>query len=273
MKRHVSVCCWILLLCLTCSQCTKKADGITGPPGPAGPDGSSTGVTPSAITGYVRLYNEFDVQQPNAANITVSTLENDTVRKTTTDSSGKFSLPKLKAGTYRLLFSGNGVDSFAVNVTHTAGNEDKFIGAVTLVSSSSGKFLYDTYQLYDDPFTPGLKYLDIIYTIADPIIPPPHDRTFIIYFSRTPDVSSKHNFYAFDFHTSGAVANTIEGQFFFENFVNLGITHNPGDSLYFKTYFTPAYPLLTSWFDTNSYTTISYPYIGDSISNVILWPN
>src|ERR1700754_931581 len=97
---------YVLLLLptiLTLPGCTKHADGIPGAAGPAGPPGSDgVGIKPSAITGFVALYDQYGFQGSSNAGVVVSTLNKDTAVTAVTDSLGKFSLPPLPPGNYDL---------------------------------------------------------------------------------------------------------------------------------------------------------------------------
>ena len=189
-----------------------------------------------------------------------------------TDATGKFLLPNLKSGTYRILFQRNGYDSFGVSVSHAAGNEDKFIGIVQLDGTQTTRLTGQTIQLLPYPFDAS-KYIDLVTTITGPAISDSTRRYFYFYFSSSPSVNSNNYLISDNTNTQGNGGNQIETQIFFDG-SNINSTRfSPGDTVYMKTYIVPPYSFMTSWFDTNTYQTITYPYVGDSLSNYFIWSN
>jgi hypothetical protein len=104
---------------------------VPGPAGLQGPPGNNVSlVSPSAITGYVRLIDQYGYLFTNGDSVTATTNIGDSTVSAMTDAAGKFILPNMPAGSYAIRFKKSGYDSFVVNVVHSGGNADKFIGIV-----------------------------------------------------------------------------------------------------------------------------------------------
>jgi hypothetical protein len=268
------------LFVLTCilamslfSSCTKTAEGITGPAGPAGDNGKSITDQRSAIVGYVSLVNQFTVTDTLADSVHVSTLMGDSVLNVLTDQTGKFILPALKSGTYRIMFKKNGYDSLAVNVDHTAGNEDQFIKIVQVDGTQTTHILSQNMQLLQSPFDMVSKYLDMNTIVSGPLITYATMRYVDVYFSASRNVNSHNYTFMYPTYSHNEGTNQYNTQV---NFGPSGINGTPlnaGDTVFMKSYVVPPYSLNTSWFDTNTYQTVSYPYVGDSLSNYFIWTN
>jgi hypothetical protein len=259
--------CMLLICCVLLSGCSKTTEGIQGPAGPEGGPGQSITESRSAITGYVTLVSQFEVPQSVFDSVNVSTFMGDSLVKTVTDKTGKFSLPDLKAGTYRILFQRNGYDSIAVNVIHSAGNEDKFIGIIQMDGSLTTHILDQTLTVRNDPFVIGRQFLDMITTIDGPRLEISSRRYYSVY------MYGKNVSFDYTYYTGSEGTNQFESQIFYSS-SDINSTHfNPGDTVYVKTVLTPAYSLMTSWFDSKTYRDIDYPYNGDSTVNYFIWPN
>jgi len=255
------------ICCMLFSGCSKTAEGIRGPAGPAGKPGLSITESRSAITGYVTLVSQFLIPQSVFDSVNVSTYMGDSLVKAVTDKTGKFSLPNLKAGTYRILFQRNGYDSIGVNVVHSAGNEDKFIGIIQMDGSLTTHILHQTLTVRNDPFVIGRQFLDMLTTIDGPPLKISSRRYYSVYLYGN-NVSFDYVYY-----TGNEGNNQFESQIFYTS-SDINSSHfNPGDTVYVKTVLTPAYSLQTSWFDSKTYQDISYPYNGDSTMNYFIWPN
>ncbi len=256
---------WIL------TGCTKKADGITGATGPDGIAGSSVSETRSAITGYVKLIDQFGYDVSIYDSVNVSTTAGDSLISSVTDQAGKFSLPSLKSGTYRILFRRPRYDSLAVTVNHTAGDLDQFAGLIQMDESLTTHFLSQTFQYIVDPFNAPYKDLQVTMTCDGPPLYFSTVRYYSIFFSRSPAVSDHNFLIEYDGYTHNEGTNQfVTGVYFAASQVTQLI---PGDTLYMKSYFVPAYSLSSSWFDTNTYQLIAYPYKGDSLQNYFIWSN
>lgn len=258
---------------ILCTGCTKKADGLPGPTGPAGNAGSGANDSRSAITGFVRLTNQYSIPEQAYDGVQVSTKMGDSAIKVTTDQSGKFTLPALKSGTYRILFQKNGYDSIAENVVHSAGSQDKFIGIVEMDGSLTTHILDQTMQLLHSQFTPGVKYLELTTNVDGPPLTDYTRRYFAIYFSTTADVSDQHFIYQYNGSSNNEGTNQLIIQIYFNGQMIGNTQMHAGDSVYVKTYFTPDPGMQTTWFDSNTYENIPYPYTGDSVVKSFLWTN
>lgn len=260
-----------LICCAGLAGCTKKADGLIGPAGPQGNSGGSATNVRTAITGFVRLVNQYDIPVQVYDSVQVSTRMGDSLISVTTDASGKFTLPALKSGTYRILFQRRGYDSLAVNITHSAGKEDKFIGIVEMDGTLTTHVLDQTLNLYNSRLTRGVKYLDVTTSVDGPPLTLYNRRYFSIYFSRTAGVSDQQFFYRYDGNSNMDGTNQMFTQLYFQDSLINNVRMHTGDSLYIKTYFMPAPDLRTAWFDSNTYQNIPYPYKGDSVVRSFVW--
>jgi len=263
---------WTLAL----SACTKTADGIQGAAGPAGTNGISGSGQRSGISGYVQLVTQFTFPLTENGGVTVSTKMGDSVVSVKTDAAGSFLLPNLKSGTYRILFRLDGYDSLALNIVHSAGNEDKFIGIVQMAGTQTTHFVSQSIQVLQSPFDNVTKYIDITSTVTGPPVTDSAMRYVNLYFSSSPKVSSENYLFLFQTYTHNEGGNSFETQVFFSATEINSTRFHPGDTVYFKTYFIPPYIFtngLNKWFDTNTYQSVPYPYVGDSTLNYFIWVN
>ncbi len=253
-------------------SCTKTAEGTTGPVGPAGMDGQSASGGRSGIYGYMLLVNQFTVTDSILEGVTVSTMMGDSLISTTSDKTGKFLLPALKSGNYRIMFKKNGYDSIGANVTHAGGNADQFINIVQMDESQTTQITGQTIQLLPSPFDDGTKYIDVETTITGP--PIFSAKRFIdFYFSSSRDLNRQDYLYYYNTYTSTEQGNQFLSQISFGS-TNINNTRfQPGDTVFLKCYIVPPYSLMRTWFDTNTYQTINYPYVGDSLLNYFIWTN
>jgi hypothetical protein len=165
-----------------------------------------------------------------------------------------------------------GYDSIATNIDHTGGNEDQFIKIIQIDGSQTTHFTAQTMQLLLSPFDNVSKYLDLQTTITGPAIT--YAQRYVnFYFSSSRNVNANNYLYMFQTYTHGEPGNQFESQIFFSGTDINSTRFQVGDTVFMKTYIVPPYSLQTSWFDTNTYQTISYPYAGDSLSNYFIWPN
>jgi len=255
------------ICCMLLSGCSKTAEGIPGPAGPDGKPGLSITESRSAITGYVNLVSQFEIPQSVFDSVNVSTYMGDSLVKTVTDETGKFSLPGLKTGTYRILFQRNGYDSIAVNVVHSAGNEDKFIGIIQMDGSLTTHILHQTLTVRNDPFILGRQFLDMLTTIDGPSLEISSRRYYSVH------MYGKNVSFDYMYYTGTEGTNQFDSQIFYSSSDINSAHFDPGDTVYVKTVLTPAYSLQTSWFDSNTYREVPYPYNGDSAVNYFIWPN
>src|ERR1700720_3002937 len=100
----------VIILAFVCS-CTKTAEGVQGPAGPAGEAGKAVADFRSAIFGYVSQINQYTVTDSTLDSVNVSTFMGDSALNVQTDKTGKYILPALKSGTYRIMFKRKGYDS------------------------------------------------------------------------------------------------------------------------------------------------------------------
>lgn len=263
----------IILTVISVSSCTKTAEGITGPAGPAGNDGQSITDMRSGISGYVHLVNQFTVTVTTLDSVKVSTVMGDSVISVLTDKTGKFLLPALKSGTYRIMFKKNGYDSVGVNVDHSGGNEDQFIDIIQIDGTQTTHIISQNMQLLLSPFDNLTKYIDINTFLSDPPISTAAMRYMDVYFSSSRNLNKNDYLYMFNTYTHNEGANQFESQIFFSGTDINNTRFQPGDTVFMKSYIVPPYSLYTSWFDTNTYQTMSYPYTGDSLSNYFIWTN
>ena len=254
------------------SSCTKTAEGTTGPAGAPGSNGQSVTGQRSGIYGYVLPVNQFTVTDTTLDSFIVSTRMGDSVISVSTDKAGKFILPGLTSGNYRIMFKKAGYDSIAWNVDHSGGNEDQFIKIVQIDGTQTTHFTGQTMQLLLSPFDNVSKYLDLQTTITGPAIT--HAQRFVdFYFSSSRNLNAHDYLYMFQTYTHGEPGNQFESQIFFSGTDINSTKFHPGDTVFMKTYIVPPYSLQTSWFDTNTYQTKSYPYAGDSLLNYFIWSN
>jgi hypothetical protein len=262
----------IIIALLSVSSCTKTAEGTIGPAGAAGQDGLSVSDQRSGIYGYVHLVNQYTVTDTTLDGVTVSTAMGDSVLSTSTDNTGKFFLPGLKSGTYRIMFKKNNYDSFGTNVIHTGGNVDQFTNIIQLDGTQTTQLTSQTVQLFLSPFDNVTKYVDMETSISGPPISGA-ERYMNVYFSSSRNLNAQNNMYGFNTYTHGEPGNQFETQIFFAG-TDINSTHfQPGDTVFMKSYIVPPYSMGTSWFDTNDYQTVTYPYVGDSLLNYFIWTN
>jgi len=198
----------------------------------------------------------------------------DSLVKVMTDMNGKFILPSLKSGTYRILLEKNLYDSIAFTITHTAGNEDKFIGILQMDGTQTTHITgQDLLLQTNSNFGPPFQYLSITTSIDGPPITMNTQRYVNFYFSDSPDVSDKNYLFSAAGNTHADGNNDFFAQVSFQQSEINGSRFSPGDTVYMKSYFVPPYSLMDSWFDINTYQTISYPYTGNSFSNYFIWAN
>jgi len=264
----------MILVSVLIGACTKNVDGLPGTAGPSGESGTSIAGTRSNIFGYVKLVSQFAVPDTLRDSVKVSTRMGDSLVKVMTDKNGKFTLPQLKSGTYRILLEKNLYDSIAYTVVHTAGNEDKFIGILQMDGSltthiTQQELLLQTNSSFGAPF----QYLNITTTIDGPPITLNSQRYVNFYFSDSPDISDKNYLFSAAGNSHSEGSNEFFAQVSFVQTEINGNRFSPGDTVYMKTYFVPYYSLMDSWFDINTYQTISYPYTGHSFSNYFIWAN
>lgn len=255
------------------SSCTKTAEGTQGPAGPAGADGMPATSIRTAITGYVSLVNQYAIADTILDSVNVSTRMGDSAISVLTDQTGKFVLPALKSGTYRIMFRRAGYDSFAVNVEHSAGNEDQFIDIIQIDGTQTTQILSQNMQFLISPFDTSSRYLDLNTIISGPLITTYTERFMNVYFSSSPSVSAHNFLYMGSANTHNEGTNQFNTQIYFAGSAVNNMHFQVGDTVYMKSYIVPPYSLATSWFDTNTYQTIPYPYTGDSLSNYFIWSN
>lgn len=265
--------CMIVFTMAFVSSCTKTADGIQGPAGPAGVAGKSVTDLRSAIYGYVSQVNQYTVADSTLDSVYVSTVMGDSVLSVQTDKAGKYILPDLKSGTYRIMFKRKGYDSLAVNADHIAGNEDQFLGIVQMDGTQTTRIQLQTMQILQSPFDMVSKYLNMNSTLSGPAFEYVNRRYMDIYFSDSPDLNAHNALYVFNAYTHNEGTNILNTQVFFAGSEINGNRFSPGDTVYMKSYIVPPYSFNTTWFDSRSYQTIAYPYVSDSLSNYFIWPN
>jgi hypothetical protein len=113
----------------------------------------------------------------------------------------------------------------------------------------------------------------MITTVSGPLITSTTMRYMDVYFSSSPTLNAHNYLYFANTYTHNEGTNQFESQIgFFGSNIN-GNRFNNGDTVYMKSYIVPPYSFDTSWFDTNSYQSVSYPYVGDSLSNYFIWSN
>lgn len=263
----------IILLIISISSCTKTAEGIPGPAGAPGNAGQSITNNRSGISGYVLMVNQFTVTDTTLDSVTVSTVMGDSVISVLTDKTGKFLLPGLKSGTYRIMFKKNGYDSIGRNVDHSGGNADQFIDIIQIDGTQTTQIVSQNMQLLLSPFDNVTKYLDMHTFLSNPVISDAAMRFMDVYFSSSRNVNKNNYLYLYNTYTHNEGTNQFETQIFFSGTDINNLHFNVGDTVFMKSYIVPPYSLNTSWFDTNSYQTISYPYSGDSLSNYFIWTN
>ncbi|HTQ66465.1 MAG TPA: carboxypeptidase-like regulatory domain-containing protein [Puia sp.] len=255
-------------------SCTKQAEGTVGPMGLQGDPGANATSSPSAITGFVRMTDQYGFPSSDYDSVKVLALKGDSLISVMTDASGKFSLPSLTAGTYAIRFKKNGYDSFVVNTDHSGGNSDKFIGIVQLNQSVTTKITNETLGMLDNPFEPydTIKILQVNVSFDGPPASTPYPRYFDIYFAKSSQVGNLNYDVVSSGNTGFTFSNSLPIQFPLENFLSMNIKYKKGDTVYLKTYVVPVLSQRTSWFDINTYQDISYPYKGDSILKYFIWP-
>jgi len=252
--------------------CTKHAIGTTGPQGPAGPAGANgDSVKPSPITGYIDLYDQYGYPDSSDAGVELWTIIGDSIETAATDSIGNFAFSPLPPGNYDIHITKPGYDSLKTFVQHSGGNEAKFIGAIRMDQHQVTKILSVTLSVQKDVFNNN-----ILFATVDFDGPPSaghQQRAFNFYFSKTPNVTSAR----YDVVSNGPNTNTGSNQYTLQyelgNLTATGISYATGDTVYMKTIVAPGGNALTSWFDYATYNTISYPYLGDSLSSTFTWPN
>jgi len=269
-RKYVSIL-FLTILTIWHTSCTKHAVGIEGPAGATGPAGANgDAISPSAITGFIELYDQYGFQNSSNAGVILSAMKGDTIETATTDSIGKFILPPLPPGNYDIHVKKAGFDSLKVFVQHSAGNEPKFIGIVRLDASLTTKITNETLNIQSDVFGDKLLVVNVSFNG-----PPSTNQTltnFNFYFSKSKNLSTQN----YDAMTPGnneaTATNNYQLQYVLANITAAGINYSSGDTIYIKTYVSPAPGAATSWFDYTTYQTISYPYPGDSVVNHFLWP-
>jgi hypothetical protein len=263
---------YLLIFAITLiSSCTKTAEGIQGSAGPAGNAGKSITDVRSAITGYLLPVNQFTVTDTVLDSIIVSTVMGDSALSVLTDKTGKFILPNLKSGTYRIMFKKNGYDSIGRDVNHSAGNEDQFIDIIQIDGTQTTTITGQNMQLLLSPFDNVTNYIDMFTSISGPPITSSTMRYMDVYFSSSPGLNAHNYLYMTNTYTHNEGTNQFETQIFFAG-TNINSTRfKDGDTVYMKSYIVPPYSFDTSWFDSNSYQNVTYPYVGDSLSNYFIW--
>jgi hypothetical protein len=171
------------------------------------------------------------------------------------------------------MFTRIGFDSVGVNIEHSAGNEDQFVGITQIDGSQTTKILSQSLQILQSPFDNVSKYLDMFSTLSGPTISNTRMRYMDIYFSGSPNLNAHNSLYVFNTYTHNEGTNVTEAQVYFAGTEINSTRFHPGDTVYMKSYIVPPYSFDTSWFDTHSYQTVAYPYVGDSLSNYFIWPN
>ena len=273
MSKKLMMMCCLFAMTAFIQACTKEAEGVEGPAGPPGEAGLPATNVRSAITGYVNLYSQFHALEETADSVTVTTKMGDSLIKTTTNASGFFRIPNLKSGEYRILFTKDGYDSIGVNIKHSAGNEDHFINITALTGTLTSTFYSQAVDLSPDVNYPAFNIATITTLFYGPPVSDNTPRALAIYFSRSPEVSSKNYLYRGEGYSSGLGINFMVSYIGFQGSEIRDANFNVGDTVYMKTYFVPWPNYNTSWFDSNSYQTIPYPYVGDSLNNYFIWQN
>lgn len=269
-KKYMSIT-FLIMLIIWHTACTKHAVGISGPVGPTGPAGSNgESISPSAITGFIDLYNEYGYPDTSNIGVTLSTLKGDTLETAITDTIGHFSLGPLPPGNYDILIKKPGYDSFKVFAQHSAGNEPQFLDAIRMDASLTTKILSETVSIQQDVFGDKLFVANLSFNG-----PPSTYQTatnFNFYFSRSKELSTQN----YDVMAPGdnevTLTNNYEFQYDLTNITETGVNYAAGDTIYVKTYVSPVPNSISSWFNYATYQTVSYPYLGDSVENYFLWP-
>jgi len=256
-------------------RCTKKADGIIGPTGPAGANGADGKNKASAITGYVNLFDQYGEPDSSNGGVNVSAQSGDSIINAISDITGKFSLPNLPIGSYDLHFKKNGFDSLKVYVTHSGGDEDKFIGIVRLNESLTTSITSEPFSFYNSIFPNDTNLvLQVFINFSGPPTSSFTRRDFNLYFSRSVSVSSQN--YDVSVTSIGSSETNNSNQYtiseYLENFINQGFHYAKGDTVYVKTYVVPVGSMWTTWFNYATNQNINYPYFGDSTLNYFTWP-
>jgi hypothetical protein len=255
-------------------SCSKKAEGTVGPMGQQGDPGTNATGTPSAITGYVRMTDQYGYPSSDYDSVKVLTTKGDSSISTMTDQSGKFALAALVPGTYAIRFKKNGYDSFVVNVSHSGGNSDKFIGIVQLNQSLTTKITNETLEMIENPMAPydTINILQVDVSFDGPPSLTSYLRYFDIYFARSSAVNNLNYDAVSSSNSSQSFNNDVPIEVPLEILLSPDLKYKKGDTVYLKTYVVPVLSQRTSWFDTNTYQNISYPYKGDSIVKYFIWP-
>ena len=252
--------------------CTKHATGITGPQGPAGPAGANgDSVKPSPITGFVDLYDQYGYPDSSNAGVELWTTKGDSIETATTDSIGNYAFSPLPPGNYDIHITKPGYDSLKTFVQHSGGNEAKFIGNIRMDQHPATKILSVSLSIQKDVFNDNVLFATVAFD--GPPSAGHQERAFNFYFSKMPDVTSARYDVVTDGQHTNAGGNQYTLQYALGNLTATGITYAAGDTVYMKTIVAPVGNSLTSWFDYATYTTISYPYLGDSIASTFNWPN
>jgi hypothetical protein len=264
----------LLLIVLSAGYlaCTKHATGITGPQGPTGPTGANgDSIKPSPITGFIDLYDQYGYPDSSNAGVELWTIKGDSVETATTDSVGNFAFSPLPPGNYDIHITKTGYDSLKTFVQHSGGNEAKFIGAIRMDQHPVTKITSVTLSIQQDVFNNNVLFATVAFD--GPLSIGHQTRAFNFYFSKSPNPTSARYDVVSNSPNSATDANLYTLQYELGNLTTSGITYAPGDTVYMKTIVAPSPNSVTSWFDYATYTTISYPYLGDSLAGTFVWPN
>jgi hypothetical protein len=263
---------FLFALSIAYLACTKHATGITGPQGPAGPAGTNgDSINPSPITGYIDLYDQYGYSDSSDAGVELWTMKGDSLKTATTDSVGNFAFSPLPPGNYDIHITKPGYDSLKTFVQHSGGNEAKFIGAIRMDQHPVTKILSVTLSIQQDVFNNNVLFATVAFD--GPLSVGHQTRDFNFYFSKSPNPTSAKYDVVSNSPNSSTDANLYTLQYELGNLTTSGITYAPGDTVYMKTIVAPSPNSVTSWFDYATYTTISYPYLGDSLASTFTWPN
>ncbi|HVU95207.1 MAG TPA: carboxypeptidase-like regulatory domain-containing protein [Puia sp.] len=260
---------FLTLLLAVAAGCTKQAEGIPGATGAAGQAGANgIGVKSSAITGYIALLDPYGNPYPYSPNVAISVQKGDSFLRTTTDSTGKFSLPALPPGNYSIHVTKTGFDSLEIFVQHSGGDEAKFIGSTNLIQTLSTKITGQTLTVQGNTNL----MITTSFTLDPGASSGYHERDFFYYFSHSKTVSSRNFDYA-----SGSGQGVIGNQLM-ESYPLINLTQNAtkpfhtGDTVWLKSIIYHPFSIESYYFDYTNNIGVRYPFLGDSTLNWFQMP-
>ena len=237
----------IAIIVLVFNSCVKE--------GPEGPPGASGSALSGSLVGFVYLYDEYGVPISDKSGVTVTVDGYIPSLSATTNSSGKYQIDNMTAGTYDLIFSKTGYATYKSLSLSFVGGVKPRVFNTTLVQQATTTVSSLTVTFYSS------TQFTLACTLA-PAIPAGYLRYLRVYYGKNSTVSSTN------YITTAAFGSSVPA---FSSIRSFDKGNFPSSTslyviAYAESYYTYYYQDLLS--GLNIYTTIGST--GSNVASIIV---